>query len=226
MKKWIGILLVTILALNVCVGDCHLKANAEEDVHTPMLEDYSMSKDYIQVGESADITFTITDPNVTSTIKLKNAYVKMADDSSFTYTGPGFTTDTIQYDKDKCGGQITFDLKNAVYIGEGHKLVMIYGFNLNGKKYENLIVFSIEETMRRVPKVEAPIKGFDPIEEDKQRGTTPNGQPIKQDGEEEQTEKIGGDGIQKDTVSKKLLFTSLVIPTLICYSVIIEFFSF
>ncbi len=191
MKKWISILLVTIMAFNVCVGDFHLKANAKEEIHTPILDNYSVSKEYIQKGDSVDITFNLADENIKSATKLKNAYVKMADDSAFAYTGSGFTTDTIQYDKDKCGGQITFDLKNAVYQGEGHKLAMIYGFNLNGEKYENLIAFSIEETMRRVPKAEAPIKGFDLIAEDKQRGTTPK-EPIKQDGEEEQKEKIDG----------------------------------
>lgn len=180
MKKIITTVIAAFLIGNMFAGDVILKASAMEalspnEKHSPFIDSYSVNKEYIQKGDHFDIMLNVTDENIKKDIELQNEYVKMDYDSAFSCenTESAFKSDYIEYDKDMCGGQITFELKDVVYDEEGHKFIITYGFDLNGERYENTITFYLEETDHEVPKTEDEIKGYDLIEEDKQRGTTP-----------------------------------------------------
>lgn len=151
MKKIITTVMAAFLAVNMFAGDVILKASAMEalspnEKYSPFLDSYSVSKEQIQKNDHFDIKINVADENIKNDVQLQNEYVKMDYDSAFSCenTDSAFKSDYIEYDKDKCDGQIIFEIKDIVYDEEDHKLIIIYEFDLNGEKYENTIVFCLE----------------------------------------------------------------------------------
>lgn len=170
MKKVLSFALALILtgsALFTSISS--IPTFAEKEKSTPMLDCYSTEKERIISGDSVNLSFTIVDENFSKTTKMQDAYIKMADDSAFSYSGSSpFVSDTAEYKEEKGGVEISFSMDGLVY-SVGDKLSLYYGFKANGEPYQNLISFTVEETTRKVDKTEGEIKDYGLIAEDQNR---------------------------------------------------------